>query len=144
MRRVLMIVLMALMMWGCASESTVPAPVTPAPAVETTDPLRGEWVLYAMNGETLTESVVSLEFTDGQIAGMSFCNNYSSTITVSGDAFTVDSAIVATKMFCPEGNAMDREQAYFVALGTVTSYAVVDGRLTLRDASQTPVLVYQR
>ena len=142
MRRLLIIGMMALVSWGCTSAPEAVAPEATAPVVMNT--LSGEWILQQMNGETLDELTVSLEIQDTQISGVGFCNNYNTTIAVDGTSMTVDPAIGATKMMCPEGDTMQREQTYFETLGKIKTYAEVDGRLELRDETGTPVLVYQR
>jgi heat shock protein HslJ len=142
MRRLLVMGLMVWFSWGCTS---APAAIVPqATTTVATDVLRGEWILQQMKGEALDELTVSLDIQDNQISGVSFCNNYNSTITVNGNSLIVDPAIAATKMFCPEGDTMQREQTYFETLGKVKTYTEVDGRLELRDETGTPVLVYQR
>ena len=142
MRRLLIIGMMMFVSWGCTSTSEAVVPDAPVPATMNT--LSGEWMLQQMNGETLDELTVSLEIQDTQISGVGFCNNYNTTIAVDGTSITIDSAIGATKMMCPEGDTMQREQQYFETLGKIKTYAAVDGRLELRDETGTPVLVYQR
>ena len=142
MRRLLIIGMMAFVGWGCTSAPEAVVPDATAPVTMNT--LSGEWVLQQMNGETLDELTVSLEIQDTQISGVGFCNNYNTTIAVDGTSITIDSAIGATKMMCPEGDTMQREQQYFETLGKIKTYAAVDGRLELRDETGTPVLVYQR
>ncbi len=142
MRRLLIMSMIAFVSWGCTAAPEVVVPEATAPA--TTNTLSGEWMLQQMNGETLAELTVSLEIQDTQVSGVGFCNNYNATIAVDGTSITVDSAIGATKMMCPEGDTMQREQMYFEMLGKVKTYAEVDGRLELRDETGTPVLVYQR
>lgn len=142
MRRLLIMSMMVFVSWGCASVPEATETQVPAPAA--VDTLSGEWMLTQMNGEALAELTVSLEFQDKMLAGQGFCNNYTTSITVDGASLTVDSAIGATKMMCPEGDTMQREQTYFETLAKVKTYAEVDGRLELRDESGTPVLVYQR
>lgn len=142
MRHVLILSIVALISWGCAS---TPEAVTPqATATVAINTLSGEWVLQQMNGTPLTELTVSLDIQDSQISGVSFCNNYNATITVDGSSFVVDPAISATRMMCPEGDTMQQEQVYFETLAKVKTFAEVDGRLELRDERGTPVLVYQR
>lgn len=142
MRRLLIISMMVLVSWGCASTPEAVTPAATAPVV--TDLLSGEWVLQQMNGAPLSELTVSLDIQDNQISGVSFCNNYNATIIVEGSSFVVDPAISATRMMCPEGDTMQQEQVYFETLTKVKTFADVDGRLELRDESGTPVLVYQR
>ncbi|MBM4412474.1 MAG: META domain-containing protein [Chloroflexi bacterium] len=142
MHRFVIVMVWALISWGCTT--TPEAPVVDEKAPPPQAPLSGEWVLLSMNGTPLAELTVSLEFQGTQIAGMSFCNTYSSNITVDGDTVTINPAIAATKMFCPEGDTMTREQAYFDALSAVASYAVVGEQLELRDVTGQAILVYQR
>ncbi len=141
MHRMIVGLVMVLMLWGCTPRhATAPA----ASDTAVTNPFTGEWILQSMNGETVVERAVTLQSQPGQVTGKGFCNNYSSAMTIDGAALTIGPAIAATKMLCPDGNTMQYEQAYFAALGRVATYAVVDGRLELRDDTQTPVLIYQR
>lgn len=142
MRRLLIMSMLVFVSWGCTSAPEAVVPEATVPAVMNT--LSGEWMLQQMNGETLDELTVSLEIQGTQISGVGFCNNYNTTMTIDGASLTVNPAIAATKMMCPEGDTMQREQTYFETLGKVTTYAEVDGRLELRDEAGTPVLVYQR
>lgn len=142
MRRLFIISMIALVSWGCASTSESVVSESAVPVERKT--LSGEWVLQQMNGEPLDELTVSLEIQDTQVSGVGFCNNYNTTIAIDGASITIDSAIGATKMMCPEGDTMQREQTYFETLGKIKSYVEVDGRLELHDETGTPVLVYQR
>jgi heat shock protein HslJ len=81
-----------------------------------------------------TEKVTAMFGDDGTVSGSGGCNTYSGTYTTSGaDQITIGT-LAATEMACPEP-AMEIEQMYFAALGTVATYQIEGTTLTLRDAA---------
>lgn len=71
---------------------------------------------------------------DGSLAGNAGINQYSTTYTTSGDAMTIDAAIVTTKMAGPE-ELMRQEAAYLAALPQTATYTIEGDELWLRDAT---------
>ncbi|NIV31486.1 MAG: META domain-containing protein [Anaerolineae bacterium] len=59
---------------------------------------------------------------EGNLAGSSGCNNYSTTYEVSGDQMTISGPIASTMMMCPTPGVMEQEAEYLAALETVSSY----------------------
>jgi copper homeostasis protein (lipoprotein) len=87
----------------------------------------GEWVLAGaeVDGEPLVVPAgteVTLQRTpegqEGQVAGTSGCNRYSTTMTVVGSTVAVRPEIASTMMACAE-DVMALEQAYLEALPRV-------------------------
>jgi len=92
-----------------------------------------EWMLEEMDGKTVDhETVSSLMLNErGTAGGKGGCNRFFATITVSGDALAF-SQIGSTFMACANA-AMERERAYFDALGRVATYRLDAGKLILSD-----------
>ena len=80
-----------------------------------------------------TEKVTATFGADGTISGSGGCNTYSGPYTTSGTDQITIGALASTEMACPEP-AMEIEQMYFAALGTVATYQIDGTTLTLRDA----------
>jgi heat shock protein HslJ len=87
----------------------------------------------AVVSEAGTEQVTATFGADGTISGSGGCNTYSGPYTTSGTDQITIGAVASTKMACPEP-AMQIEQMYFAALGTVATYQIDGTTLTLRDA----------
>jgi heat shock protein HslJ len=130
---------------GGASPSLSPAPSDPPVASPSPDAaaaaLEGaRWVLVRGLAELPDGTTVDAVFEDGQIAGQGPCNRYFADATIDGSSLAIG-PVGATKMSC--GPALDAaEQAYVAALGTVASFTIADGTLTLLDANGGEVLVY--
>jgi heat shock protein HslJ len=104
-----------------------------------------EWVLAEaeVDGEPLVVPAgteVTLQQTpegqEGQVAGTSGCNRYSTTMTVVGSTVSVRPEIAATMMACPE-DVMALEQAYLQALPKVDEGRREGDRLVLSGESVT-------
>jgi len=106
------------------------------------------WVLVAyMNSEgvlteTLADTEVTAIFEDGQVNGNAGCNGYFGGYEVDETNLRVG-PLASTEMFCgnPPG-VMDQETAYLAALGSATSYAIVQEQLVISDADGETVLIY--
>jgi heat shock protein HslJ len=103
------------------------------------------WLLTELNAQpVLDEPAVTATFSDdGQLSGSSGCNTYSTGYERSPDdnSMTVNPAIAATMMACPEP-IMQQEQAYLIALGTTTAYRIEGDELTLLDSNGNAVAVF--
>jgi heat shock protein HslJ len=80
-------------------------------------------------------SEITLDFAaDGQLSGVSGCNNYTGGYTVDGDKIKIG-PLASTQMFCdqPEG-VMDQEAQYLAALESAATYHIEGGRLELRTS----------
>ena len=111
------LLLTVLLLAGCAAASG-----GGSPGVD----VAGEWELVSgtASGEPLPQpdgGRATLTFDDAQAGGQSFCNHYSSSYTLDGDALRFD-AIGGTEMAC-EPEIMAAETAYVSALGAVTRVA---------------------
>jgi len=101
-----------------------------------------EWMLEEMDGKAVDhETVSSLMLNErGTAGGKGGCNRFFATITASGDALTF-SEIGSTFMACGDA-AMERERAYFDALGRVATYRLDSGKLILSDEAGKILLIF--
>jgi heat shock protein HslJ len=112
-----------------------------APSLEGT-----QWVLTAMEPAVAgTDAVaVSANFVDGGVlSGHSGCNTYRTTYEQDGVELTIGKDIATTRIACPPGPSRV-EQEYLRRLVKVESLTASGSSLTLRDASETPILRYRQ
>lgn len=94
------------------------------------------WVLDALtvDGEDATAeggSVPTVSFTaEGEVSGSGPCNQYFGSYVRDGESVEI-AGLGWTEMACLDQSVMEAETAFFDALATVTTMAVVDGRLVL-------------
>jgi heat shock protein HslJ len=91
-----------------------------------------EWKLESLNGKTValksgSSITLSFEGTTAKIGGTAVCNKYFGGYTKT-DETVVFSAIGSTKMMCDDNI---NESDYFSMLGSVDSYKISGGKLTL-------------
>ena len=97
------------------------------------DKLEGvEWKLESLNGKTFVlksgnSITLSFEGTTAKIGGTAVCNKYFGGYTKT-DETVVFSGIGSTKMMCDDNL---NESDYFSMLGSVDSYKISGGKLTL-------------
>lgn len=121
-----------------------------APAVAGGPPAAGavltgpEWRLVEIPGGAAVLPGVTIAFgSDGSASGHAGCNRFRGRYVRDGAALTVG-ALAMTKMACRETARSAQEQAVVGALAATRSHALRGGRLELRDARGTPVLIYRR
>jgi heat shock protein HslJ len=74
---------------------------------------------------------ITLEFSrDGKIGGNGGCNSYGGDYQIRAESLSL-SRIVSTKRACIAQNAMQQEQRYFEALGSVGRFKFSDNQLTI-------------
>ncbi len=96
-----------------------------------------------MDQELVPGSSITAQFTsDGKVSGSAGCNRYSGTYTVSGNSLQLSSPMASTMMACEQA-LMDQESAYLKALGEVKTFSISGDQLTLTDANQKSLLVYE-
>ena len=147
--RSLTTLLVALLMTGLLAGGAVAQSPSPSavPGSQLTDT---EWLLTqaAIGGSLVNVPagvVATLRLSDGEASGSGGCNRFFGSYTAADP--TVDAGdltfgpIGSTLMLCPEPSA-STETAYLTLLGTVASYAIDNGILTLSDAGGNAVLVY--
>ena len=108
------LLLAALLVAGCAERGSGASDVV------------GEWFLVegTVDGGPLPQPAVSaatLTVTAEELSGRSFCNSYSSTYRLDGDALSID-GLGGTEMAC-EPDVMAAETAYLGALGRADTVA---------------------
>jgi heat shock protein HslJ len=137
------VVLLLLALAGCGSSSSDDTASSKAKPTEA--PLEGTpWILSASTnlGVPTTGVVVTAEFAAGRVTGNSGCNSYSGPAKTSGSSLTIDPGITSTQMAC-EAAATAVEQAYLARLPKVKIYKTAGSKLTLSDANDTALLVYE-
>ena len=82
----------------------------------------------------LPDSLVTVEFKDGELGGTAGCNHYFGSYEAKDDKLTVG-PMGMTEMWCEPAPLMDQEQAYLAAVGEVARFQITDGELTLFDSS---------
>ncbi len=107
------------------------------------------WLLVALNGQApLAGSLAWAQFQDNAVAGSAGCNRYNASYSAvdagdSSGSLGIGPA-ASTRMACPEPEGvMEQEAQYLSLLEAAASYQVVDGRLSVRDASGNEVLAFQ-
>ncbi|MCB8926789.1 MAG: META domain-containing protein [Ardenticatenaceae bacterium] len=106
------------------------------PEVESVPDLNGtSWLLeqFGPEGEAtavLPDTTITLNFTDEGVNGTAGCNSYFGDMTQAGSALSFG-ALGSTRMACPEP-IMQQENDYLAALGTVSTFSLADGQLTLQ------------
>ncbi|MGW8249862.1 MAG: Gmad2 immunoglobulin-like domain-containing protein [Anaerolineales bacterium] len=101
------------------------------------------WLLASLGGqEVLPGTQVTAEFTEGQVSGGAGCNQYSAPYETSDSSLTVGAA-ATTRMACEEPQGvMDQETQYLNLLSSAATYRIEQRQLSILDASQQVVLVY--
>ncbi|MDO5736888.1 MAG: META domain-containing protein [Propionibacteriaceae bacterium] len=132
-----------LLMTGCAT--AVPAGESHTnPASGAKDELSGTaWVLESMGGASKDEATtMTVQFTaEGSISGSGGCNRFMGTFTMTGDDLSIEPQ--GTTMMACEPAVMELETSFLEALQGAKSYAVDGEKLTLSDASEKELLVFE-
>ena len=102
------------------------------------------WALATLHGtDVISDTEITAEFKDGQIAGSAGCNEYFASYERTEENISFGDA-GSTRMMCnePEG-IMDQEGQYLASLATVESFRYAQGGMQMMDASSTIVLGYR-
>ncbi len=79
----------------------------------------------------ISGTTITLEFSgDQRVGGNSGCNSYGGGYQIQGERLSL-SRIISTKRACVDPDAMNQEQRYFEALGSVGRYKLSDKQLTI-------------
>lgn len=96
----------------------------------------GEWVVEAAEGFDLpAEGRGTLNFnSDGRVAGVAFCNNYSAPYSIGGEGMRIARGITTRKACAAD--LMEAEQRFLTLLAAVAAYELWDdGSLLLKAGS---------
>jgi len=120
----------ALLLAACAQP-----PVSADPAEPTGTDITGTWALVELlqDGRPLpvpAHGEATLDVESGTVGGRSFCNGFTGTYRLDGDALTVD-GLGGTEMACAP-DVMAAERAYLDALGGAVIAVVQSGELLLQ------------
>ncbi len=103
------------------------------------------WTLVALWGEDVDPAlpVVTLRFNaDGTLGGFDGCNRYRGSYSVTGKAIHIPSEMVTTRAACGEP-LTSRTSAYAEGLSRAASFATDANRLSLQDAADREVAVFE-
>lgn len=133
---------------GCASNVTTSPNTTTTSTTSATLKVEGTtWKLTSLAtatgmNDTLPNTTITANFSDGNVTGSSGCNRYFGSYQLNNTEIKIG-AVGSTLMFCadPDG-LMAQETAYLSLLKNVTSYAISNNKLTLSDSLGNPQLVF--
>jgi heat shock protein HslJ len=145
MKRFLALIAAALLipaMSGCSSsaaDTSSSAAAGPTGGQGLTDNV---WLLTAasISSVDLPKYAMTIEFIEPNVSGFSGVNRYMGSYTSTPEGALTFDPLASTLMAGPQ-DAMDAEQAYLGALGTVTGYSVTNSELNL-FAGPSPILTY--
>lgn len=81
--------------------------------------LTGQWAVTMLDGEAIPDGVpVTMEFSEGGVAGQSGCNRYTASLTQANSDVTIGPAAM-TRMACPPAQ-MAVEARFGAVLGRIT------------------------
>lgn len=104
---------------------------------------RQRWVLSQIEGKELAFARKPfILFTPGQVStvsGNAGCNNYTGSFELSGKRNILFRPMAVTQMSCADG---DNESIYLQAINKATEWRIINGELSLYDASQHQLLRY--
>lgn len=91
----------------------------------------GTWNLVSLNGSAvIPDTELTIEFSDGQVAGSSGCNAFGGAYTQNGSDLQFGE-MATTLMACLDTGVMEQESAYLAALQAVTTFSADENSLTL-------------
>ncbi|MDD1655599.1 MAG: META domain-containing protein, partial [Methanomicrobiales archaeon] len=141
-------VVLALLVSGCTTQPSTPAPVSTTQTVPPGSPIVGAWVLRSMTSAgtpvaLVPGTTITATFTQaGLLSGSDGCNQYSGSYSLSGSQIQVSPTMASTMMAC-EPSVMDQAQAYTRILVGQSTWMVSGDQLTIQDAATGKnVLVY--
>ncbi|MGH7301717.1 MAG: META domain-containing protein [Candidatus Rokuibacteriota bacterium] len=94
------------------------------------------WALVSLSGQPLPPGArpPTAVFDGARLSGFGGCNRYTGQVAEPAPGTLTIGPLAATKMACPSPG-MEVEGLYFAALGRVTQYTLVSGRLILSGES---------
>lgn len=150
MRSIAMMLMVSLVVTGCAQAARDPAPVqaasvaapSSAPSSASLANLDGsEWRFVELDGQPVPAGVhATLRLRGGHASGKTGCNAYGARYRITTDGSAEFEQILSTKMAClqPAG-AMHVEQGVFNAFRNTAKVAIVNGELVMLDAAGKPL-----
>ena len=97
------------------------------------------WTVIEMNGEaTPSDAEATLDFAEGQVSGIAFCNRFFGPYEQDGTALSFG-MLGSTMMACPD---MEHEGEYLEALAMVAGYHMDENDLVLTSPNSDAVLVF--
>lgn len=105
--------------------------------------LDGKWKVESIDsvelGDTFNEPTLEINSAQGKYYGVTGVNNLNGNISIDGDKIKFGDGPM-TKM-AADPHSMEVESAYIHALGCVTNYSIIDGKLYLKNVTGQTVMV---
>lgn len=140
------IVVLAMMRGGAdTQQESIAAEQTPAPEAAATADTNIEnivWQAVEFNGKPLAaDAVITLQLSEGRIAGKSACNRYTGPYTTDAESrgLQITGPVAGTRMACAPA-VMEVEAAFNDALPKITAYRVDAGPVLVIFAGTEDVL----
>jgi len=130
----LRLVLVALVLAGCASEPT-----------SSGDALSGtRWSLVSIGGSpVLASESTSMQFEKGRLSGSDGCNLYSTSYVASENRLKIEPKIIGTRRACAPP-VMEEAKTFIEILGRTTGYRRDGDRLTLLEGDGRPMAAFRK
>jgi small conductance mechanosensitive channel len=122
-------VILATVLW-CLDSSAQSADI------QTTELVGKTWTLVSLQDlDVSAKPAVTVRFEeDGRLSGANGCTSYEATYAITDGVLEISGELGDVQLGCPEA-FMSRANAYGVALGRTTAFAIDGGRLSLRDSA---------
>ena len=91
--------------------------------------------------DVLPGTEINIEFQVDEFGGSAGCNSYFGGYETADNSISIG-PVGMTEMYCGAPGVMDQENAYLAALGSATSYQIIDNQLEMTDADGMTVLHY--
>jgi len=113
----------------------------PQPTNTPVPPLAGSWSASLIGGQpTVPGTMVTANFSGGQVTGSGGCNNYTASFSTNGNNVTISYPMAGQMACAPE--VLDQETRYFQNLSRAATYEISGNNLTLRDGGGAVVVVF--
>ncbi len=120
-----------------------PMPAQPAPALEGSN-----WILLTYQNsagnliDVLSDTIVTLGFSEDKVQGHAGCNTYFGAYTLDGNKLSLG-PLASTRKFCAQSGVMDQETAVLAALANVAQVQQHGDTLLMQDNSGATILTWQ-
>ncbi len=128
---------------ACAASE--PNGTSSASRTNTAQSISGNWKIVRLGAEPIAQNpqTANIEFENGRISGIGFCNRYGGEIKGRMPNISFG-PIMATEMACMENGLMDKEAKYFAMLGEVKSIAQNGNELQFKNQSGAVIAVFRK
>ncbi len=102
------------------------------------------WILKSLNGQpALTDSTITLNFSEGKASGTDGCNSINGSYKSGGNKLTFGKDFMSTMMACSEP-VMNQAADYITALNQTKSFNLINDVLTMLDKAGHELAVFKK